>query len=150
MVDINFTFVLFTASFIIFMIAMKLAFFDPVGSVVKGREAEIEENLQASKESMEKVSGPGSDLDKATEILTKARQESQKIISDAVNKANNERNAQVEKALEDINSKLNENVQALQREEKDLLANLDNQVEEIAELAVKKIYTELESTVARA
>ena len=55
MVSLDFTSVLFTLSFIVFLGLMKLCFFDPIARVINEREGFIAENLKQTKSLQDQI-----------------------------------------------------------------------------------------------
>ena len=110
MLTLDFTLVIFTASFILFVIVMKLAFFDPIKKVINAREKSIEENLAESK---------------------------------AVNESSQERQEMVNRELRDIKANSETSIIELQKEERNILKNLDSYVEELSKNAIDKLMSEL-------
>lgn len=142
MVELNFTFVVFTASFILFLIVMKLAFFDPVKNIIQAREAAIAADLAESKAALSKV-GESSEKENPANIIRKSRLEAQEIIGKAVTESNKERQMMVNRDLKDIQANAESSVIQLTKEEREILKNLDQHVDELTKEALDKLMSEL-------
>ena len=145
MVEINFTFVLFTASFIAFILLMKLAFFDPVRNVIQERESAIEKDLEESKLAIADIAKADSGDSSPTQILKEAKLKSHQIVSDVMNEANKERLEMVNKELKSLKANTDNTILGLEKEQNEILKNLDSYVSELSKEALDKLMAELDA-----
>ena len=143
MVELNFTFVIFTISFIVFIGLMKLVFFDSVKEVIERRESFIEKNIQASKEAQKKIEDQIAESD-ASSILTKARQDAQKVLGQAIEEANKKRSKIVGDAIIVNKDLISRNILILEKEEKEISKNLSTYIKDISETAIDQLMSEIE------
>lgn len=142
MLTLDFTLVIFTASFILFVIVMKLAFFDPIKKVINAREKSIEENLAESKAALNKLGSSQQSENPAT-IIRESKLKAQEIVSKVVNESSQERQEMVNRELRDIKANSETSIIELQKEERNILKNLDSYVEELSKNAIDKLMSEL-------
>lgn len=142
MVELNFTFVVFTASFLLFIVVMKLAFFDPVKNIIQARESYIEDNLAESKQALDKMNS-SSEAENPADIIRKSKLEAQEIVSEAMTSANKERQEIVNKELKGIKSNTENSVIELEKEKREILTNLDSHVDELSKEVLDKLMSEL-------
>lgn len=143
LVELNFTFVIFTASFIVFIGLMKLVFFGPVERVINKRESFVADNINASKSSLQKIEAQIADTD-ASSILIKARQDSQKILSQAIEEANKEKSKLVGDAVRANKDMIINNVIGLEKEENEISKNLSAHIKEVSSAAIAQLMSEIE------
>jgi len=143
LVELNFTFVVFTASFIVFLGLMKLVFFGPVERVINKRESFVAENIKASKSSLKKIEAQIADTD-ASSILIKARQEAQKILGRAIEEANKSKVELVSDAVKANKDMIIKNVIGLEKEEKEISTNLSTYIKEVSQVAITQLMSEIE------
>lgn len=144
MVELNFTFVVFMASFILFLIVMKLAFFDPIKNIIQDREKAIEADLAESKAALEQV-GKSAEKENPANIIRKSKLEAQEIIGKAVSESNKERQEMVNRELKDIQANAENGVIQLEKEKRAILTNLDSYVSELSKEALDKLMSELDA-----
>ena len=148
MVSLDFTTVLFTLSFIVFLGLMKLAFFDPIARVINEREEFVAQNLQTTRSLQNRIQEE-IQTKNPKEILVKARQEAQAIISEALSLAATNK----QKFLDDNKIKLQKSLtislEGLNRESDKIRSNLDVIVAEIVSASVDKLLGEIQNPRAR-
>lgn len=144
MVELNFTFVIFTASFIVFLFLMKLTFFDPVKDVIISREKMIEADLAESQKALEKINS-AKESENPINIIKKSKLEAQEIVNKSANEANKERQEMVNRELKTIQANAETTILELRKEEKKIFADLDKYVTELSKTALDKIMSELDA-----
>ena len=144
MLSIDFTIVVFTASFLLFVVVMKLAFFDPVKKIILKRESSIEENLAESKEALSKIDSSTED-ENPVDIIRKSKLEAQEIVNQAITESNKERQEMVNRELNDIRANAQNSIIELEKEQRDILGNLDSHVKELSKEALDKLLAELDA-----
>jgi len=144
LVELNFTFVVFTFSFIIFLGLMKLFFFDPVQRVIAVRHQRIKEQLEASQKASNQIHREVETNDSLS-ILNQARQEAHKIMAASLESAGAESEKLIKLAVKEIEEKSAANIQSLEAEKDRLKGSLSQYVKEVADLALSKVFNELGS-----
>lgn len=144
MVSLDFTTVLFTLSFIVFLGLMKLCFFDPIARVINEREGFIADNLQQTKSMQERIQDEIQTKNPKA-ILTKARQEAQQSVSESLAAANTNK----QKFLDDNKIKLQEafahSLEGLNKETGLIRSNIDGLVAEIVSASIDKLLGEIQN-----
>ncbi len=148
MVNLDFTAVLFTLSFIVFLGLMKLCFFDPLARVINERENFIAENLQKSK-SLQKQIQDEILTKNPSNILTKAKEQAHSLVSEALTVAN----VNKQKFLDDnrikLQDRLNTSLEGLNRESDKIRSNIDNLIAEVVSSSVDKLLGEIQRPRAK-
>lgn len=142
MIELDFTFVVFVFSFIAFVFAMKFVFFDPVKNVIKKREAFIDNALEESKKALDKI-GSANALENPLEILRSAKIKATEITSIAITEANQEKEVVVKKEVDELCSKKDFEICDLEKQQNEILSNMDKYVNELSNDAVNKLIAEL-------
>ena len=130
------------ASFILFLIVMKLAFFDPIKNIIQTREKAIAANLSKSHIALGKF-GESAENENPVHIIRRARLEAQEIISKAVSESNKERQEMVNRELKNIKNNTGKGVIELEKETRGILMNLDEHVAQLSKEALNKLMSEL-------
>jgi len=140
--NVNFTLVIFAASFIIYAYLMKLVFFDKLLNLVNTRDQHIDKlliesrNIQAQIEEQIKNSSSSS-------IMVKAKQEAQQIINDKVQTASKQKDGLVSGSSGTIKNSLVESLQAIDKEQRQVLSEMQSIVSELTETIVGKINADI-------
>jgi F-type H+-transporting ATPase subunit b len=142
LIELDFTFVVFVFSFIAFVFAMKFVFFDPVKNVIKKREAFIDNALEESKKALDKI-GSANALENPLEILRSAKIKATEITSIAITEANQEKEVVVKKEVDELSSKKDFEICDLEKQQNEILSNMDKYVNELSNDAVNKLIAEL-------
>lgn len=142
MFNVNFTLVIFAASFIIYAYLMKLVFFDKLLNLVNTRDQHIDKlliesrNIQGQIEEQIKNSSSSS-------IMVKAKQEAQQIINDKVQTASKQKDGLVSGSSGTIKNSLVESLQAIDKEQRQVLSEMQSIVSELTETIVGKINADI-------
>jgi F0F1-type ATP synthase membrane subunit b/b' len=140
--NVNFTLVIFAASFIIYAYLMKLVFFDKLLNLVNTRDQHIDKlliesrNIQGQIEEQIKNSSSSS-------IMVKAKQEAQQIINDKVQTASKQKDGLVSGSSGTIKNSLVESLQAIDKEQRQVLSEMQSIVSELTETIVGKINADI-------
>lgn len=143
MVSLDFTAILFTLSFIVFLGLMKLCFFDPIARVINEREKFIADNLLSSKSIQERIQNEILTKNPA-ELLTKAREQSHTLISEALTAANTNKQKFLDDNKIKLQGTLNTSLEGLNRESDKIRSNLDSLIAEIVTSSVDKLLGEIQ------
>ena len=144
MVELNFTFVYFAVSFLAFVLLMKIFFFDRVASVINKRDEIIKQNLDSSQltsKQMEEQLATAS----SSSILKTARNEALSIINLANNEAGSQRNRILDQAKVELSENYQNSIKQMELEKNQVLAEMDNMVNEISKVMTDKLIEELNS-----
>ncbi len=144
MVELNFTFVYFAVSFLAFVLLMKIFFFDRVASVINKRDEIIKQNLDSSQltsKQMEEQLATAS----SSSILKTARDEALSIINLANNEAGSQRNRILDQAKVELSENYQNSIKQMELEKNQVLAEMDNMVNEISKVMTDKLIEELSS-----
>jgi len=137
-VSVDFTLVLFTASFILFIYLMNLLFFSPLRTVINSREGKIKANRRKTESLVEEVESK-IEAFKDDEFIKNARAESSRLISEANSEAANKRQALINETAEQLKQKKAKNHSAIEKEKSQILKNLEGPIKEITHLMVGKV-----------
>jgi F-type H+-transporting ATPase subunit b len=143
-VELNFTFVYFAVSFLAFVLLMKIFFFDRVASVINKRDEIIKQNLDSSQltsKQMEEQLATAS----SSSILKTARDEALSIINLANNEAGSQRNRILDQAKVELSENYQNSIKQMELEKNQVLAEMDNMVNEISKVMTDKLIEELSS-----
>jgi len=143
-VELNFTFVYFAVSFLAFVLLMKIFFFDRVASVINKRDEIIKQNLDSSQltsKQMEEQLATAS----SSSILKTARNEALSIINLANNEAGSQRNRILDQAKVELSENYQNSIKQMELEKNQVLAEMDNMVNEISKVMTDKLIEELNS-----
>ena len=144
MVELNFTFVYFAVSFLAFVLLMKIFFFDRVASVINKRDEIIKQNLDSSQltsKQMEEQLATAS----SSSILKTARNEALSILNLANNEAGSQRNRILDQAKVELSENYQNSIKQMELEKNQVLAEMDNMVNEISKVMTDKLIEELSS-----
>lgn len=136
MFDVNATLVIFIVSFLVFVQLLNALFVKPVGEVIEQRKQLIADELEQARKARETA---GSKLSNFEQQKASAREEAQKIISDAQAEAQKKRTAQIAKLQEEGRKKIEAANQALQAEKPALVAQLVEQEQQLVKEIVGKL-----------
>lgn len=128
----------------VFALIMKLCFFDPLARVITQREGLVKANIKDSQKLQQQVLDEIQSKDPKT-ILTKARESSAKIVNEAINAANSNKTKFLNDNRTQLESRLNENLESLTKEQNAIKANISSLVQEVSAAAVNKLTSELNS-----
>ena len=126
----------------VFVILMKLAFFDPVKNTILKREDKIKDDLEKSQAAVAEVVSTSTESNPA-DILRTAKLEAQDIINAAVSQTNKERQAMVIEELKETKEQTQASMISLEKEQREILANLDAYVADLSKEAVDKLLAEI-------
>lgn len=103
MFEINATFVIFIASFLVFMALLNEVMLKPVGFVIEQRKAGIQADIGAGKAARAEAEAV---LNQYHQHLQKTKSEAQAIINEALEKANYHRTAELERLKQEGRKRL--------------------------------------------
>ncbi len=148
MVSLDFTAVLFTLSFIVFLGLMKLCFFDPIARVINEREKFIADNLQKSKSIQERIQDEILTKNPSA-LLAKAKDQAHTLIAEAIAAANINKQKFLDDNKIKLQDTLNTSLEGLNRESDKIRANIDDLIAEIVTSSVDKLLGEIQRPGAK-
>lgn len=134
--EFNATFLVSAISFLVFVFIMNKIFYAPLTDIIEKREKLVDDTLNEAKNSRNKASDI---LTERENKLTKARDDSKKIISSSVEKANADSKEMMLKAKNDSTNEINSKKADLAAQNSDIQSRLDNTVNELANVITTKI-----------
>jgi F-type H+-transporting ATPase subunit b len=136
MFDLNGTLVIFIVSFLIFMWLLNETFLKPVGKTLELRAKKIQGDIDSGKEARESAQAL---LETYEGDLKRIRTESQAVINSAVEEANKQRAAEIDKVAKHGQKKLDEAREALAVQRGVLIDALVAPISELVEVSTKKV-----------
>ncbi len=134
--EFNATFLVSAISFLVFVFLMNKIFYAPLSDIIEKREKLVDDTLNDAKASREQASGI---LTERENKLTKAREDSKKIVSSSVEKANSNSKDMIQQAKNNASDEINAKKADLQAQNSDVKSKLDNTVNELAGVITTKI-----------
>ena len=134
--EFNATFLVSAISFFVFVFLMNRIFYAPLSDIIEKREKLVDDTLNDAKSSREQASGI---LTERENKLTKAREDSKKIVSSSVEKANSNSKNMIQQAKNDASDEINAKKADLQAQNSDVKSRLENTVNELACVITTKI-----------
>ncbi len=134
--EFNATFLVSAISFLVFVFIMNKIFYAPLTDIIEKREKLVDDTLNEAKNSRDKASGI---LTERENKLTKARDDSKKIISSSVEKANADSKEMILKAKDDSTNEINSKKADLAAQNSDVQSRLSDTVNELANVITTKI-----------
>ena len=134
--EFNATFLVSAISFLVFVFIMNMIFYAPLTDIIEKREKLVDDTLNEAKNSRDKAS---SILTERENKLTKARDDSKKIISSSVEKANADSKEMILKAKDDSTNEINSKKADLAAQNSDVQSRLSDTVNELANVITTKI-----------
>lgn len=138
MVSIDFTLVIFTASFLLFLALMNLLFFKPVFKTINLRESKINADLEKLK-TLRSDMESRLEADEAMMILKESRSKASELIAKAREEAISKKDDFLNKILTQVKEKKSSALSNLENERLSCLSSLESSVQEIAELIFKRV-----------
>lgn len=134
--SIDFTAVVFGASFVAFIFLMNLFFFSPMEKFFKKRENLIDGNQKKAKELITDFEGK---VESYEEKLAEARSKASEILASAIEESKVKKESIVNEALKEIEASRNSALVEIESNRKDLVAELSGTIREISALMTEKI-----------
>ncbi len=138
MVEINFTALVFTLSFIAFLGLMQLVFFAPVATKINQRESEVARDKNKTKTLIQEIEEKISKFKDDPEVLA-ARKEANDLINAAKTEAHEAKNKLVAEISTELKERKDTNAKNLQQERDQIIKNLEGPIKEITSLMVSKL-----------
>lgn len=147
MIELNFTFWVFLASFVVFIAGMKLIFFDPLHSLVNARETFIQDLVRSSAALRQSIEEQLQD-NTSKSIIEEAKKNAQLIFAKANLEANQIRDQKISCALLKIKENFKNTVHDFEQEASNVLLEAPQIAQELSDLALQKIELEVKKVVS--
>ncbi len=144
LLELNFTLILFAASFLVFIYFLNLTLFKPVGKVIEKRKELIEgEHLQAKdlRDEANKL------LDNYTKQIKLARQESQGLIQESINQTQKIKQEKINVITTELSKEKEEALKQIKKEQEIALKQLEAQINLLKDLITNKVLGTGEKTL---
>ena len=136
LLELNFTLILFAASFLVFIYLLNLTLFKPVGKVIEKRKELIEgEHLQAK----DLCDEANKLLINYTKQIKLARQEAQGLIQEVINQAQKAKQEKINVAIASLNQEKEEALKQIKKEQEIALKQLETQINLLKDLITNKV-----------
>lgn len=135
MFELNGTYVIFIASFLVFLVLLNEVMLKPVGKVLEMRKTRINEDLEAAKQSRAQAEQV---LVQYENDIAKTRAEAQRLINEATSSAQKVRDEKLKEVQEQGRKKIDQAKAELQAERDRLLDGLvEQEIELVKDIATK-------------
>lgn len=139
LLEINFTAVLFSISFLVFIYLLNLTLFKPVGNIVEARANLIEGDYEKSKDFSERASKT---LEEYSSQTKAARQEAMKLVDEAISKAQGIKQEKVNSLIASVQKEKEDAMNEIKKEQASGMAELESKVKELTNLITSKVIGE--------
>ncbi len=136
LLELNFTLILFGASFLVFIYLLNLTLFKPVGKIIQKRKELIEGDYLEAKDFTEEATGL---LESYTKQIKLARKEAQNIIQEAINQAQKSKQERINILLVSLNKEKEEALKQIKKEQEVALKQLEGQINLLTDLITNKV-----------
>ena len=144
LLEINFTLVLFAASFLVFIYLLNLTLYKPVGDVIEKRKNLIDSEYTKGKELTNKANEK---LETYKNKIKGARHESHIIIQDATKQAQKLKEEKISQLLVILNKEKEESFRKIEEEKKVVMQKLEKEIKMLTDLITNKILGTGEKTL---
>ena len=144
LLELNFTLILFAASFLIFIYLLNLTLYKPVGEIIEDRKKLINGDYSKSKELTVQASHL---LENYSAKMKSARIDAQNIIQEAVFQAQVVKNEKVSILLASLAKEKEIAIKQIEEEQKAVMKQLESQIKALTDLITSKVLGEEEKTL---
>ena len=144
MLEINFTLVLFAASFLVFIYLLNLTLYKPVGKIIEERKNLISSEHDKAKELRSKAKKI---LEDYTKEIKFARQNGQSIIQDTIDQATLKKEEKTYLLMDTLSKEKEEALKQIKIEQEKIMKALENQLKTLTDLITTKVLG-MEKTLA--
>ena len=136
MLELNGTLIVLLVSFLLFMWALNLVFVKPVAAVLAARASNIEGDLNAARDMRKQAEEKTDSYQKG---LGSVREQAQAIINTAIGEAQEKRNKEMEKVMEEGRQKLEAASRTLAEEKTKLMDGLVEEEVKLVNMMLEKL-----------
>ena len=144
LLEINFTLVLFAASFLVFIYLLNLTLYKPVGDLIESRKKLIDGEYAHAKEL---THGANEMLENYKNKIKSTRHESHVIIQDATKQAQKLKEEKISQLLVTLNKEKEESFRKIEKEKKVVMQKLEKEIKMLTDLITNKILGTGEKTL---
>ncbi len=146
LLELNFTLVLFAASFLVFIYLLNLTLFKPVGKVIEKRRNLVESEHSKAKESLENVT---SLIESYKQKIKSARIESQSLLQEAVNEGKKKRDEKVSVLMAELNKEKETSLKKINEEKETAMKKMEGEIKQLTDLITNKVIGSEGKTLVR-
>lgn len=136
LLEINFTLVLFAASFLVFIYLLNMTLYKPVGDVIEKRKSLIDGEYAKGKELTQKANEM---LENYKEKIKLARHDAHLIIQEATKQAQKLKEEKVSQLLVTLNQEKAESFRKIEEEKRLVMQKLEGEIKTLTDLITNKI-----------
>ena len=136
LLELNFTLVLFAASFLVFIYLLNLTLFKPMGNIIKDRKNLIEDEHSKAKGLLENAS---SLIEAYTKKIKSARIESQHLIQEAINEGKKKRDEKVSTLMAELNKEKEASLKKINEEKEAAMKKMEGEIKQLTDLITNKV-----------
>ena len=136
LLELNFTLVLFAASFLVFIYLLNLTLFKPLGKIIEERKNLIEGEHSKAKELFGNAT---SLIESYKQKIKSARIESQNLIQEAVNEGKKKRDEKVSVLMAELNKEKETSLKTINEEKDAAMKKLEGEIKQLTDLITNKV-----------
>ena len=136
LLEINFTLILFAATFLVFIYLLNLTLYKPVGNVIEHRKELIDGEYAKAKKLTHKANEM---LENYKAKIKLAKHESQNIVQEAIKQAQKVKEEKINQLLVTLNKEKEESFRKIAEEKKAVMQNLEKEIKILTDLITNKI-----------
>ena len=136
LLEINFTLVLFAASFLVFIYLLNLTLYKPVGDVIEKRKGLIDREYAKSKELTQRANEM---LETYKNKIKSARHEAHLIIQEVTKQAQKTKEEKISELLVSLNKEKEDSFKKIEEEKKAVMQKLEKEIKILTDLIINKI-----------
>ncbi len=144
LLEINFTLVIFAASFLVFIYLLNLTLYKPVGNVIESRKELIDGEYSRAKELTHKADEWFKNYKNK---IKEARHEAHQIIQESTKQAQKIKEEKILKLLEGLNKEKEESFRKINEEKNIVMQKLEKEIRILTDLITNKILGTGEKTL---
>ena len=136
LLELNFTLVLFAASFLVFIYLLNLTLFKPVGKIIEKRGNLIKGEHSKAKELLENAT---SLIESYKQKIKSARIESQSLLQEAVNEGKKKRDEKVLVLMTELNKDKETSLKKINEEKETAMKKMESEIKQLTDLITNKV-----------
>lgn len=144
LLEINFTMVIFAASFLMFIYLLNLTLYKPVGKVIEDRKSLITSDYSKAKGLSDDASQLLGNYKKQIQL---ARLDAHNIVQEFIDKAQKDKERKIAVLVSSLNKEKEEELEKLQIEQREIMKQLETKLKTLSDLITTKILGSEEKTL---
>lgn len=149
MVSLDFTFVLFTLTFLVFVFVLKFVFFDPTENTISRRDKAIQEDIDKAKRFKSKIESEFTVQD-PKKILQDAKFQANTYIDQVLSETNANRDLLLKEREVELKDKVSKQISDFAIEFRSLETQLQSEVPALVDLVIQKIFDKTKDSIQMA